>query len=112
MKNPSWSEILLVNVNSHQLQSAIIVFEFYVVNTKKNAYEISPDFFAYFHVDDGTRTLTLGNETQIDPLPCYDFTKGFTNIHEFDQNEPIKQKCQKNAKLCLAVNVVSTSIAI
>src|SRR3989338_6219216 len=112
MKNPSWNEMVLVNVNSHQLQSAIILFDFYVANAKKSGYEVSPDFFAYYHVDDGTRTLTLGNETQIEPLPCYKYSKGFTNIHEFDTSEPLKQKCQKKAKVNIAVNVVSTSIAI
>ncbi|KAG2387911.1 hypothetical protein C9374_000761 [Naegleria lovaniensis] len=111
MKNPTWDEIVLVNVNSHQLQSAIITFDFYTINSKKNSYEVTHEFFAYLPIDDATRTLTLGVETYIEPLTCYKISKGYT-FQDFMNNESIRTKFAKKSKLTLSLNVVSTSIAI
>ncbi|KAF0981853.1 hypothetical protein FDP41_011714 [Naegleria fowleri] len=111
MKNPTWDEIILVNVNSHQLQSAIIIFDFYTVNSKKNNYEVTHKFFAYLPIDDATRTLTLGVETYIEPLTCYKISKGYT-FQDFMNNESIRTKFAKKSRLTISLNVVSTSIAI
>jgi len=114
MKSLAWNETILVNVNSHQLQSAIVVFDFYVVSQKKNGVGVAPEFFAFWPIESGTQKLcnSFGMETTLEPISCYKYSKSFTNIHDFFSNEALQSKLEKSAKLTMSVNVVSTSISL
>ncbi|KAL9656512.1 hypothetical protein ABK040_005275 [Willaertia magna] len=113
-KIPKWNEIILLNISSHQLSSAILVFNFYVISSKKNVLEAAPSFFAFWPIEQSitNRNHSYSYEFTPELLVCYSYNKHFTNIHSFELDERAQSKCAKKARLHLNINVISTSITI